>query len=85
MISNPLEVMALTVFIPSKQWSSFAFQPLQFVLIFNRKDTADRKDELCSGNILYPWSKPEFFFFFFLIWLYEGGYVNDSLFYPPGF
>lgn len=80
-ISSLLEVTILTVFTLSKQWGSFAFQSLQFVLIFNRKQTTDRKDELHSINILYPWNKPEFFFFFF--WLCEREYVNDSLFYPP--
>lgn len=56
--------MALTVFIPSKQGGSFAFQSLHFVLIFNRKHSTSRKDELNSVNIFSPWNKPEFFFLF---------------------
>lgn len=79
MMSNPLEVMTLTVFTPSKQWGSFAFQSLQFVLIFNRKHY---RQEAWTVFCDYSLSMEQTFFFFFLT-VWEGICECNSLFYPP--
>lgn len=45
-------------------------------LMFNRKHFTERKAEPSYVDLLSPWNKPQFFF----IYLYEGEYLNGSLF-----